>query len=457
MKTKILFVITQFFKGGAEVALLNLLHALSSEEYDIDFLIFDQIELKSAVSLIPQLPNWVNVCNAAENEGELAYFKKAVSKVYLRITKKQLYRKTAYKFVKDKEYDFAFSYGEWMSPQFVATKVKAKNKAVWIHTDIDKAQFVDEKILFGWDDKFQSYIFVSELSMKSAILKYPFLKERSYVIHNMCDDNNIRNRAKDKMDFEISEEMPILLTVANIRNEKNHLRQIEAMNILKKQGIRFKWLNVGCVADPILKHKVEFLIHQYGLEKDFLLLGADENPYKYMIRADAVCVLSDFESWSIVITEAKLLGIPVIATKTSGAIEQISNNETGILCDFSIDDIVKQIKKFIINNSVSEHIRNNLIGFNTQKDTMKQFKDFILQGRSAQTQQKKKLLYIIDNVNYISGVQKVTAYQIEQLHDNYDISIFSLEKPNEQAKDIFKNTKFISIENCENLEILNLP
>lgn len=54
-----------------------------------------------------------------------------------------------------------------------------------------------------------------------------------------------------------------------------------------------------------------------------------------MKNADAVCVLSDFESWSLVISEAKLVGTPVIATRTSGAIEQIEDGETGVLCDFT--------------------------------------------------------------------------------------------------------------------------
>ena len=58
---------------------------------------------------------------------------------YRKITKRQLYRRSAYQFVKGKQYDMAFSYGEWLSPEFVAKKVKAKKKMVWIHTDIDKA------------------------------------------------------------------------------------------------------------------------------------------------------------------------------------------------------------------------------------------------------------------------------------------------------------------------------
>ncbi|RPF42141.1 glycosyltransferase involved in cell wall biosynthesis [Hydrogenoanaerobacterium saccharovorans] len=376
-KLKLLFVITQFYKGGAEIALLNLFKSLSPDCYEVDFLIFDQIEIKSAVSLIPQLPKWINVCNAAQNEGNTAYLKKAITKIYRKLTKRQLYRKNAYNFVNKEHYDYAFSYGEWMSPEFVATKVNADYKAVWIHTDIDKAQFVDDKILFGWDKHFKGYIFVSNLSKKSAINKYPFLYNRSHVIHNMCDDLKIIEKSRESLNFKIEPNIPVLLTVANVRPEKNHIRQIEAMKLLKEQGIDFIWLNIGCAANPFLKHRIDNLIKTYKLENRFLFLGAQSNPYKYMVHSDAVCVLSDFESWSIVITEAKILGIPVIATKTSGAVEQLENGRTGVLCNFSVEDISKKIKVFLMHSEFKSKIHSNVQGFTTKQAVLLEFENFV--------------------------------------------------------------------------------
>lgn len=44
----------------------------------------------------------------------------------------------------------------------------------------------------------------------------------------------------------------------------------------------------------------------------------------------------------------------------------------------------------------------------------------------------KKLVYIFDDINYQSGAQKSTLFQIECLNKRYDIYIFSLTKPNLQ-------------------------
>lgn len=356
MKKKMLFVITQFYKGGAEVSLLNLFRSLSNEEVEIDFLIFDQIILKNAHSLIPDIPEWVNVCNAAEREGYFAIVNKIINKVCLKLTNKQRYRRTAERFIKGKVYDYAFSIGEWMSPEFVATKVNALKKAIWIHTDIDKANYVNERLLFGYDTFITKYIFVSKLSMESAINKYPVIKEKSIVIYNLLDEQRIRKMSKESIKEGLITDKPTLLTVANLREEKNYPRQIEVMHLLKERGISLRWLNIGSTANLLILNQVKSLISKYHLQDDFLLLGVDENPYRYMSKVNAVTVLSDFESWSMVITEAKILGIPVIATKTSGALEQIKDGQDGMLTEFSTINIANRIEEFVKGNYIKKRV-----------------------------------------------------------------------------------------------------
>lgn len=379
MKKKLLFVITQFYKGGAEVALLNLFNALSCDEYEIDFLVFDQIVLKNATSLLPKVPKWIKVCNAAEKEGKAAILIKVLSKIIRKITKRQIYRIQAYNFIKRKKYDIAFSYGEWLSPEFIAKKVNAKEKYIWIHTDIDKAPYVDKNILFGYDSYYRGYIFVSENSKRSAEAKFKEVVGKSHIVHNMCEDELIKILAEKEVPEVKKYKGPILLTVGNLRDEKNHKRQIEVMNKLKKQGFDLTWINVGSTANVFLYQQLKHLVDKYNLQDDFIFLGADDNPYKFMKHADLVAVFSDFESWSLVITEAKILGKPIVATKTSGALEQIVDGETGILVDFEIDSIVDKLQYYLKNMEQLNYIRNNLSNFSTYNNVINEF-DFIVKG-----------------------------------------------------------------------------
>ena len=56
MKRTLLFVITQFYRGGAETALVNLLKALSPEDYAVDLLVLNQTTQEN--SLLPEVPAW---------------------------------------------------------------------------------------------------------------------------------------------------------------------------------------------------------------------------------------------------------------------------------------------------------------------------------------------------------------------------------------------------------------
>ena len=49
----------------------------------------------------------------------------------------------------------------------------------------------------------------------------------------------------------------------------------------------------------------------------------------------------------MVITEAKALGVPVIATRTSGALEQIEDGKNGVLCGFSDEEIAESLRAFL--------------------------------------------------------------------------------------------------------------
>ena len=147
------------------------------------------------------------------------------------------------------------------------------------------------------------------------------------------------------------------------------------MRILKKKKILIKWICIGSTVDKNVYGEGIELLEKYQLKDDFILCGADDNPYKYMKRAKAVMVLSDYESWSLVISEAKLLGVPVIATNTSGAQEQIVNGETRIITSFQVEEIAEEIEEFLNDLELQKKIKKNLILDNTQNLGILEFED----------------------------------------------------------------------------------
>lgn len=376
MKKKILFVITQFYKGGAETSLLNLFHCLDSQKYEVDFLVLNQIEYQDATSLMGEVPEWIHVFDAVKNQGNGVKLEQLAGKIYRRLFHTETYVKSAVDFVKNRKYDVAISFGEWLSPAFLVKKVNAVKKYVWIHIDLDKADFVNKEELVKYDSRITGYIFASGKSRQSSIHRCPQMTEKSIVVHNILNRQNILSRAAEEVILPQANGS-FLLSVGNLRIEKNYPRQIEVMRILKKKKIPIKWICIGSTVDKNVYGEVSELLEKYQLKDDFILCGADDNPYKYMKRAKAVMVLSDHESWSLVISEAKLLGVPVIATNTSGAQEQIVNGETGIITSFQVEEIAEEIEEFLNDLELQNKIKKNLILDNTQNLGILEFEDLL--------------------------------------------------------------------------------
>ena len=377
---KLLFVITQLYKGGAETALVNLLSRISPEDYVIDLIILNQYPVKDAVSLIPMLPENINVFDQWKKTFHIPIFYKIKRKLHYILQNEFEHPSKAIQFVKEKNYDWAFHIGEWSSPKFVANYVRAKNKAAWIHTDLSRLNNFESDDFFSYDDKINYYIFVSKNSLDASVAIFPQLKEKSIVINNIVNDRFIKSQSNEFLPF--SESLPVIVTCANIRPEKNHIRQIEVMAKLRDRGVRIKWLNLGSTADEGLYRKLLIEIEKKNLSQDFMFLGAVNNPYPYIKNASAVAVLSDYESWSMVITEAKILGVPVIATKTSGALEQLEHEVTGILCEFDSNDIADKMESFLCDKELQKNIRSNIAGFDSSATTLFCFKKLIEFNRS---------------------------------------------------------------------------
>ena len=87
--------------------------------------------------------------------------------------------------------------------------------------------------------------------------------------------------------------------------------------------------------------------------------------------------LGDVYKRQLVISEAKLLGVPVIATNTSGAQEQIVNGETGIITSFQVEEIAEEIEEFLKNLDLQDKIRKNLLTDEAMKLGMQEFEELL--------------------------------------------------------------------------------
>ncbi len=362
---KVLFVINTLGKAGAEVALLELLNRLIAREgiagqllgetpLELSlYVITGQGELAEAlpeeVALLNKHYKSTSVLSAAGRRDlavkvAMASLRRAsllrnlpymVRNALPMLKAKRLaVDKLLWRVLSDgaealnEEYDLAIAYLEGGSSYLVADHIKAKQKAAFIHIDYSLAGYTraldkDCYLAFG-------RIFTVSSEVKDRFLEYyPECEECTYVFHNILDEANIRAKAAEGAGFADDYDGIRILTVGRLVYQKAYELAIEAMALLKTKGVQARWYVLG---EGNLRSSLEAQIKAAGLEEDFILLGAVDNPYPYFSQADIYAHFTRFEGKSIAIQEAQILGKAIAASDCSGNREQIIPGVDGLLC-----------------------------------------------------------------------------------------------------------------------------
>ncbi len=362
---KIIFVVNTMGRAGAETALLELLKALRHPDYELFlYVIMGQGEM------IRHLPSHVKLLNDRFSEQSVlsqkgkrvmmktvcrAFFKNGGYAGKLRgicrnasemrragrlQTDKLLWRMLsdgAQRF--DDTFDLAVAYLEGASAYYVADHVKARKKAAFIHIDYAGAGYTRAMDQGCWE-RFDRIFGVSDEVKEHFLRVYPEYEEKTGVFHNIVDQEAIRRRAGEAGGFQDDYDGMRLLTVGRLTRQKAYDIAIDAMKILKDRGYRARWYVLG---EGDQRRALEKKIHALGLDEDFLLSGAADNPFPYYRQTDLYVHATRFEGKSIAIQEAQTLGCAVIASDCNGNREQIRNGQDGILCGLSPQAIADSI------------------------------------------------------------------------------------------------------------------
>lgn len=243
----------------------------------------------------------------------------------------------------DEKYDLAISYLEGGSAYYVADHVNAVKKAAFIHVDYSRAGYT-RKLDKDCYLKFDRVFTVSDEVKKAFTEVYPECADRTEVFHNILDRDKILEKAELPGGFADDFDGYRILTVGRLERQKAFEVSIDAMALLKKKGMKVRWYVLGEGSE---RKRLEEKIEAVGLKNDFLLMGAVENPYPYMARADVYVHASRFEGKSIAIQEAQILGKPILVSDCSGNREQVINGIDGIMCSLDAECIADNIAQLL--------------------------------------------------------------------------------------------------------------
>lgn len=366
---KLLFVLFSMDFGGSERSLVNLLHELPRDQYEVDILLFQK-----RGRLLSQLPDWVRVLETpADLNGLYAPAHRAGSKLFTKVVgtfAAKLARKTrkeraAYRWkhfycpkikMLPQEYDVAVAYGGAALVYFVGDRVQAKRKLIWIHTDYRTGKYsaADDYPYFAAADGIVS---ISKACVDVLKEEFPDFQNKIHCIENITSAALIEKRAAEFVPEEYVSNGYNLLSVGRLVPEKGFDLAVEAASILKRSGLQFCWFVLG---DGRQRKELSKQIRQMDVEDCFVLLGGRTNPYPYMKHCTALIQPSRLEGKSLVLDEAKILTTPIVATEYLTVRDQILDGKEGVITPIAAQGIAQGILNLMNNPEKLGEIRDYL-------------------------------------------------------------------------------------------------
>ena len=366
--------------GGAEMSLIGLLHALDYSKYDVDLFIHrHQGELMrfipEGVNLLPEISAYSCIeCPITEtiSKGQFGVaWGRLKAKMRARRYQPQDASKPQYAIFQyvaqeiepylpmmeqNGEYDLAISF---LQPHnYVLSKVKAKKKACWIHTDYTKVEFDAEAELPVWA-AYDHIISISPDVTKSFLQVFPSLQDKIVLIENILSSDFVRERAGE---MEVSEEMPKragsvnVLSVGRFTDAKNYDNVPDICRRIREKGIDLHWYIIGFGNDALIRQR----IHEAGMENYVIILGKRTNPYPYMKACDIYAQPSRYEGKSVTVREAQMLCKPVVVTEYPTAESQIKNGIDGIIVPMANEGCAQGMANYIKDVKLQQQIEGYL-------------------------------------------------------------------------------------------------
>ena len=253
-----------------------------------------------------------------------------------------------------KEYDLAIDYLGYghLTSAFVADKVIAKKKAMWIHDEkIDWLYRVNK-----WLVQYDRFFCVSKAVKNNVSINQKEICDKLDVFYNLIDFKKIRSKSNEKMSINYKDHLNIV-TVGRLEKQKGYDIAIEVAKILNSKNIDFCWYVLG---EGSLKEEIEELTHENNLSDKFKLLGNVSNPFPYIKNADLYIQPSRHEGYGLAIAEARVLGTIPIATNLECVKEQITDGINGFLCNLDAEEFANVIIDIINDKELVKKIKQNL-------------------------------------------------------------------------------------------------
>lgn len=293
MKKNLAILINSFGSGGAERVVSILLREL--KEFNITLVLLER-------DIFYDIPKDVEVIYLSNSNINRSGVKKLLMLPIFAFKYKKI--------LKDKNIKISLSFltrSNYVNiiAKFFGSKAKTiiseRSYFSFVYGDKNLNSFINKKLV-----SLYRFANIATANSKGSALDL----ERNYkiknikVIYNPIDIEKINALKSKKID--LLKKRFTLITIGRLVKEKNHSLIIDAIKDID--------VDLWIIGDGELKYELEEKIKSLSIEDRVFLLGREENPYKFLDKADAFVFASNYEGFPNVLIEALACKLPVIST-----------------------------------------------------------------------------------------------------------------------------------------------
>ncbi len=337
-KIKILYIVPSLNSGGAERFLLDLISNLDKNIFEVYLLLFKE----KGFFYQEAIDNNLNVFSLNKKRKiDLINFYKI------------------YKYIKKIKPDIVHTQlgGD------IYGKIAAKIAFVPIIVSTEQNVLVNDKKLIIFFKKISSKFSNKIIAISSAVKRdiiniYKFPESKIELIFNGINLNKFSSDIQENKKNNSNE--VIIGSIGRLSKQKNYSLLIRALSSFKDKN--FKLLIAG---EGELRHELEREINFYNLQSKISLLGEINNVKSFFSELDFFVLPSKWEGLGIVLLEAGLSSLPILASATGGILDVIDDKKTGILFENdNLEDLKEKLNYFFDQKNKEELLS---MGINLKK------------------------------------------------------------------------------------------
>ena len=332
----VLFLIPTLDRGGAENVLVDLVNHMDQSKFQITVqTLFDKDSQKHRLR------------KGIKYKSFLYHQFHGNSRLFSLIPAGILYR-----LIVRKRYDVVVSYLEGPTTHIISGCPYPDSKRVaWVHVQMNNQNqlsvgFRNIKQAIKAYVGFDKVVFVAKSVEKSFTQISNCKLPNSIVLYNTLDSEVIMKKANEIFDKSLFSDSEFnIISVGRIINAKGYDRLARVQKELR--GLGYK-THIYILGEGVDQKQIEKYTYENSIDKYFTFLGFYDNPYQILNKADLFVCSSRREGFSTAVTEALILGVPVVSTNCSGAVELLgNNNEYGIVTENNKGDLLKGIRSLL--------------------------------------------------------------------------------------------------------------